>query len=240
MASVVADNLTRVLERMAAACRRAGRDSAGVRLVAVTKSATLGQIAELVAAGQRDLAENRVQMLGARLAEFPGRLAPQIMRELRWHMIGHIQRNKVREVLGQVKLIHSVDSLRLAQTLSQEAQRSGSLARVLLQVNASREPQKFGASMEEAEALAEQMAALPSLELCGLMTMAEFSEQEAQVRAAFARARQLFEKLSSRLAKESFAELSMGMSHDFELAIAEGATLLRIGSALFAGDEVSA
>lgn len=238
MQNVIAKNLARVLQRMAEACRHAGRAADAARLVAVTKSATLGQIVELLAAGQRDLAENRVQMLTSRLAELPAHLDAQAMAEIRWHMIGHLQRNKVRDVLPRVTCIHSIDSLRLAQSVSQEAVRRGQPARVLLQVNASLEPQKCGAGLQEAAALAEQMAALPSLQLCGLMTMAELSDDPSAVRAAFARARELFEALTPRLDPEAFRELSMGMSHDFELAIAEGATLVRVGSALFAPAEV--
>lgn len=236
----VGQNLAGVRARIAEACRRCGREAAAARLVAVTKSASLPQIAELIAAGQRELAENRVQMLAGRLAELPALVPAGQMAEVHWHMIGHLQRNKVREVLPHARLIHSVDSLRLAQAISQEAQRHGQVARVLLQVNASQEPQKFGTPLQEAETLAEQFAALPSLQLCGLMTMAEFSEDPATVQRAFARTRELFEKIALRVPAESFRELSMGMSHDFELAIAEGATLLRIGSALFAEGEVAA
>jgi pyridoxal phosphate enzyme (YggS family) len=227
---------TEVMQRIEAAAAAAQRPPSAVRLVAVTKAAPVSAITELVRLGHLDLGESRVQQLVPRAAE----VAATAGAEVRWHMIGHLQRNKVRELLPVAGFIHSVDSLRLAQAISAEAQRTARTASVLLQVNASLEPQKYGAPLSDAPALAEQMAALPGLQLAGLMTMAELSDDTGAVRAAFARTRELFQKLAPRLPREHFRELSMGMSHDFELAIAEGATLVRVGSALFADTEVQA
>ena len=197
-------------------------------LLAVTKTATLEQIRQAVALGMDDLGENRVQMLAERaraLADLP---------QIRWHMIGHLQRNKVRDVLPWVKMVHSVDSQRLAMEIDKSAGARGVPMPVLLEVNAGGEEQKYGVLPDDALALCEQIQTLANLQLCGVMSMAPLSDDVCVVRAAFARARGCFEAIRGRgLGGDAFAHLSMGMSHDFELAIEEGATMIRVGSFLF-------
>jgi len=151
-------------------------------------------------------------------------------------MIGHLQRNKVKQVLPLASLIHSVDTLRLAEGISASATRLNRTANVLLQVNTSNEPQKYGVPVGAATHLAEQLETLPNLTLKGVMTMAPLTRNKEVVRGCFARAKDLFDEMrGERIVGPSFTELSMGMSSDYEIAIEEGATLLRIGSAIFAG-----
>ena len=151
-------------------------------------------------------------------------------------MIGHLQRNKVRQVLPVACLIHSVDTLRLAEEISASATKLNVHSRVLLQVNTSNEPQKYGVPVGAAIHLAEQIGTLPNMELVGLMTMAPLTHNKDVVRACFIRARELFDEMcSEKILGPGFRELSMGMSSDYELAVAEGGTILRIGSAIFAG-----
>jgi len=161
---------------------------------------------------------------------------PALPREIHWHMIGHLQRNKVRQILPIVSLIHSVDTLRLAEEINSSAARLHLTPKVLLQVNTSNEPQKYGVPIGAATHLAEQIETLPHLKLIGLMTMAPLTRNTDVVRGCFARARELFcEMRGEKIVGNQFTELSMGMSSDYEIAIEEGATILRIGSAIFAG-----
>jgi pyridoxal phosphate enzyme (YggS family) len=222
----LAARVVEVRQRIAEACARAGRSADQLLLLAVTKSASPDQIRQAISLGLCDLGENRVQNLQQRRRDLPEAA-------VRWHMIGHLQRNKVRDVISCSTLIHSVDSLRLALEIDLAA---GALQRkvpILLQVNASEEPQKYGCPMADAPALAEAMLGKSNLQLRGLMTMAELSNDPARIGRAFVRARELFESLRARLGSPDFRELSMGMSHDYPLAIAEGATIVRVGSALF-------
>ena len=222
----LADNLARVRERMAAACRRAGRPVDAARLVSVTKSAPLAAVAALVELGQFDLAENRPQQLLDRA----GRIGPPA----RWHLIGHLQRNKARKILPIVERVHSVDSLRLLETLDGLAGELALKPRVLLEVNVSGEASKGGFAPEELLAGAEAVAACRRVMVEGLMTMAPWSDDPEAARPTFAALRAFRDRLSQRLAAP-LSELSMGMSGDFEPAIEEGATLVRIGSSLFEG-----
>jgi pyridoxal phosphate enzyme (YggS family) len=156
--------------------------------------------------------------------------------KLRWHMIGHLQRNKVKSVLPLISLIHSVDSLRLAEELETQGIKAERRIPVLMQVNASEEAQKHGVAVGASVHLAEQIDSMPHLQLMGLMSMAPLTEDESVIRHCFARTREIFDEMKwHKIGGTSMKHLSMGMSHDFELAIAEGATMLRIGSALFGG-----
>lgn len=230
-AAAVAAAYVRVRERMAEAAARVSRAADSVRLVAVTKSASLDQILALVGAGQRDLAENRVQGLSARIAALAAEGA--VAADVRWHMIGHLQRNKVGQVVGRVALIHSLDSFRLAEAISLAAEKAGmSAVDVLVEVNISGEDSKFGVAPRDVEALANKVAATRRLRLRGLMTMAPYSDRPEDSRPVFGQGRQLFDRLRAAFGP-SFDTLSMGMSGDFEVAIEEGATLVRIGRALF-------
>lgn len=241
----LAERLLDVRERIARAASRAKRDAAEVGVVAVTKYAGPEQIRELIRAGVADLGENRVQQLTQRAAqinEFHQRLVSSategVAPRLRWHMIGHLQRNKVRQVLPVASLIHSIDSLRLAETIDDEATRTGRRAPVLLQVNASEEPQKFGVAVGAAVHLAEMIAGMKGLQLCGLMTMAAYGATESEARVAFSRTREIFEELRfQKIGGASLRILSMGMSDDFEWAVLEGSNLIRVGSAIFGQPE---
>ncbi len=226
---------------MAEACARVGRELGDLRLVIVTKSAEIEQIEEVLSLGYNHFGENHVQQLRkvaaqvtAFIEQHPDDLS--LPREIHWHMIGHLQRNKVRQILPIVSLIHSVDTLRLAEEINASAARMNLTPRVLLQVNTSNEPQKYGVPIGAATHLAEQIETLPHLKLIGLMTMAPLTRNTEIIRGCFARARELFyEMRGEKIVGDQFTELSMGMSSDYELAIEEGATILRIGSAIFAG-----
>jgi hypothetical protein len=237
----IAERIERVKETIASACARAGRDPAEVKLVVVTKSATMPAIEEVIRLGCLDLGENRVQQLkkvSGQIEEFlqrstgEGPASPKVC----WHMIGHLQRNKVRQVLPLIALIHSVDTLRLAEEINTSAAKLNLSVRVLLQVNTSQEPQKFGVSVGAVPHLAEQIETLPNLKLVGLMTMAPLTHNKDVIRECFVRARELFiEMRGEKVVGRHFTELSMGMSSDYEIAVEEGATILRIGSAIFSG-----
>ena len=234
----VASRIRQVKEKIAAACARAGRDVSEIKLVIVTKAAAFEQIKEVVELGHFDLGENRVQQLKKVSDELAEYLAsrdttePQI--KINWHMIGHLQRNKVRTVLSFVAMVHSVDTLRLAEEINAAAAKLQIKPRILLQVNASSEPQKYGVPVGAAIHLAEQIDTLPNVRLCGLMTLGPLTHDLDAIRACFTRMRELFLEIrASRVVGQHFNQLSMGMSHDYEIAIEEGATILRLGSAIF-------
>ncbi len=229
----VAGNLARVRERIEAARARAGRRDP-VTLVAVTKTVPLSAVAAACAAGQRDLGENRLQEALARQAELPPLLvAAGLPPDLpRWHCIGHIQGNKARLAAGAFALLHAVDSWPLAQRLDAAAAARGARQAILLEVNLTREAQKFGAAPAEVADLAARLPTLPHLELQGLMAMARFDAEPAELHATFAGLRRLAEE-ARRASGLALPHLSMGMSADFEIAVEEGATLVRVGTAIF-------
>jgi pyridoxal phosphate enzyme (YggS family) len=237
----IAKRIQRLQETINAACDRADRDPSDIKLVVVTKSATTDAIKEVIQLGFADLGENRVQQLkkvAAEMVEFlqSGEGGSNLPDKVRWHMVGHLQRNKVRLVLPIATLIHSVDTLRLAEEINTSAAKLSLRPKVLLQVNTSNEPQKYGVPVGAATHLAEQIETLPNLKLIGLMTMAPLTRNRDLIRGCFVRARELFiEMRGEKIVGPQFTELSMGMSSDYELAIEEGATILRIGSAIFAG-----
>ena len=239
--SKISERVKKVKETIKSACSRADRDPSEVKLVVVTKSAEIEQVKEVIHLGVTDLGENRVQQLkkvSLQIAEFleGGNNQSDIPKKINWHMIGHLQRNKVRQVLPIASLIHSIDTLRLAEEINLAAAKLDQCPSVLLQVNTSNEPQKYGVPVGAAIHLAEQIETLPNLKLVGLMTMAPLTRNKDIVRSCFVRAWELFvEMRGERAVGEHFAELSMGMSSDYEIAIEEGATILRIGSAIFAG-----
>lgn len=242
--SPLADKLQDVRERIAAAATKAKREPSEIMLVAVTKTAAPEQIREALQLGVADLGESRVQFLTqrtAQVAEFLQRRqvhweAGTVPDKVRWHMIGHLQRNKIKPVLPLVSMIHSVDSLRLAEELDVHAGRLSKRIPLLLQVNASEESSKYGVAVGAAVHLAEQIDSMPNLQLSGLMTMGPLDQPENKVRQAFARTRELFEEMRwHKMGGANLRHISMGMSDDFELAIAEGATMVRIGTLLFGG-----
>jgi len=219
-------NLGEVRERIAAAAARSGRSAEAIRLVAVTKSAPEDLVRLLVEAGQKDIGENRPQQLRRRAAAMEGL-------GIAWHMIGQIQRNKVKYVVPAAAMIHSVDSLALAEEISRRALAARCRATCLLEIN-SGEEQKGGVPPDEAPALASAAAAFAAIDLVGLMTMAPLTENPETVRPALARLRDLRDRLNREAGlPHPLTELSMGMSQDYEVAIEEGATIVRIGTALF-------
>ncbi|MFN7020303.1 MAG: YggS family pyridoxal phosphate-dependent enzyme [Phycisphaerales bacterium] len=257
------ERYAQVKARIAAAAKRAGREPSSIILVAVTKNAEPDQIRELIQLGQVDLGENRVQQLTQRAAiigEWLGRArtipgvsharpgpADTILAAsrparadspsspgVRWHMIGHLQRNKARKVVELCRLVHSVDSLRLAEELQMIAQRREHPVEILLQVNCSGEESKFGCAIGAAVHLAEQIETMIQVKVRGLMTMAPLEGGLDAARRTFRRCRELFEDIaSSGAVSRDFNILSMGMSGDFDVAIEEGANLVRVGSSLF-------
>jgi len=216
-----------VRERIAAAARRAGRNPDAVTLVAATKGVGLDRVLEAVACGVTHIGENRVQEAAAKFPHLP----PGVVR----HMVGPLQRTKAKMAVRLFDLIHSLDSLRLAEELNRRALEAGRVMDVLVQVNVSGEPTKYGVSPEEVEALVENMASLPGLRLRGLMTIAPIVEDPEQARPYFRRLRQLGDVIRSAATdlKLERLELSMGMTDDFEVAVEEGATIVRIGRAIF-------
>ncbi len=241
--SPLAEKLDDVMLRIAGACAKARREPAEVMLVAVTKTAAPEQIRELLQLGVGDVGENRVQQLtqrAAQLNEFHSRRLAAgdaaVAKHLRWHLVGHLQRNKIKALLPLVSLIHSVDSLRLGEELDAHGAKLGRKIPVLMQLNASEEGQKSGVAVGAAVHLAEQIVSMPNVQLTGLMTMAAYGAPEAEIRHTFARTREVFEEMKwQKMGGAGFRHLSMGMSDDFELAIAEGSTMVRIGTALFGG-----
>lgn len=239
--SKISERIRRLTDTIKAACARAGKDQKEVKLVIVTKSTTIEGIKQVIQLGFTDLGENRAQQLkkvSAQIDEFLNQAGSDatLTKKVNWHMIGHLQRNKVRHILPIVSLIHSVDTLRLAEEINNSAPKLNLCPKVLLQVNTSNEPQKYGVPVGAATHLAEQIETLPNLKLVGLMTMAPLTRDKDVVRACFVRARELFTEMrGEKIVGPQFTELSMGMSSDYEVAIEEGATILRIGSAIFAG-----
>jgi pyridoxal phosphate enzyme (YggS family) len=218
LAGSIAANARVVRDRIAAAAERAGRDAGSVRLIAVTKTFPPEVCAAAVQAGLTDLGENRVQEGVAKAAALAASgLAPV------WHLIGHLQGNKVKAALGAFAVIHSVDSVDLARLISRRAERP---VDVLLEVNVAGEATKFGLSSDETPEACRAIAGLPNLNVRGLMTVAPQTEDAEMVRPVFRRLRTLAEQLG-------LSELSMGMSGDYEVAVEEGATMVRVGSALF-------
>ena len=220
---MIADNLAAVRARIEAAAARAGRAAEDVTLVAVTKEVDAARAREAVALGVGDLGENRVQELQSKQSALAGSW-------VRWHMIGTLQRNKVPQVVGHVALIHSVDSPRLADAIGKRAAAEGLEQDVLLEVNAGGEPTKHGAALDDAIDVARGLLDVDGLRLRGLMTIAPAADARA-AREVFRTLRELGDRLQERA--PDALELSMGMSEDFEIAIEEGATIVRIGSAIF-------
>ena len=235
----ISERIKTVEENISSACARSGRERNDVKLVVVTKSASIDAILEVIRLGITNLGENRVQQLkkvSSQVADFLKDTDPVALRKINWHMIGHLQRNKVRQVLPVTCLIHSVDTLRLAEEINAGARKLNIHSKVLLQVNTSNEPQKYGVPVGAAIHLAEQLETLPNLDLVGIMTMGPLTRDKNVVRSCFTRAAELFvEMKGEKIVGPQFNELSMGMSSDYEIAVEEGATILRIGSAIFAG-----
>ena len=219
-------SLGEIRERIARAAERSGREAEQVTLVAVTKAHSLAAAQAALTYGLLDLGENRVDDLVEKAATMADD-------RVRWHMIGHVQRRVAPRLVGVAALIHSIDSLRLGQRLSNAAEEAGQKQRVLIQVNTSGEQTKGGLPGSIGEDL-KDIVSLPGLEVCGLMTMAPFTDDEGVIRTTFRALRELSEELR-RFDAYVGEELSMGMTNDFEIAIEEGSTMIRLGTALFGG-----
>ena len=235
--SRIQKNLARIRDNIAGACDRAHRSPSEVAIVAVTKSAELDAIKRLLDVGLTDLGESRVQQLTERadeLAAYLQRRQVPLPRPVRWHMVGHLQRNKVKAALAVADYVHSVDSLRLAEEIDARAEASGRTIDVLLQVNCAEEAQKFGCAVGAAVHLGEIMTTLNNIRLLGLMTMAPLTDEPDASRHTFVRLRELFEEMrNEKIGGSDLRHLSMGMSQDYAVAVEEGATMVRIGTALF-------
>ncbi|MFQ5807906.1 MAG: YggS family pyridoxal phosphate-dependent enzyme [Phycisphaerae bacterium] len=237
-------NLAQVRATIAGACGRSGRDPTAVRLVAVTKYAELDTIRALLEAGVWELGENRVQQLTARAQALGAANVnlfapdPVAVGVPRWHMVGHLQRNKVKALLRHTRILHSLDSLRLAKELEKQAEKLAVTLDAFLELNVAGEQAKSGAPVTEAVALAEAVRECPHIRLHGLMTMPPFDPDPEAARPHFARLRALLEQLQRcGTVGSDCVHLSMGMSIDYAVAVEEGATFVRIGSALFEGIE---
>lgn len=242
---MLAQNLARVRERIAQACHRGGRDPAAVTLICVTKGMPAEIISQLIALGARDIGENRVQEAREKIsligsASSGSRPAVGGARQVRWHLIGHLQRNKAKDAVAHFAMIHSVDSAGLALKLSGEwrVASEGKSLEVFIQVNISGEATKFGCKPDDALALAKHVCQLPSLRLKGLMTIPPLAEDPEKARPYFRRLRLLRDDIQAQLNNSSLVTghspllLSMGMSGDFEIAIEEGADFVRVGTAI--------
>ena len=221
---MVAERIRHIEQRIADACRRSGRRREDVLLVAVTKTQTAAVINEALEHGITDIGENRVQEYLDKRED---------LRAHRFHMIGHLQRNKVKYLIGDVQMIHSVDSPRLAMEINKRSQAADVRTEVLIEVNTSGEESKFGVAPNAVPDLAAEVLKLPLLRLRGLMTIAAYVEDPEQVRPSFAMLRTMRHELQTAHPDADITELSMGMTNDYEIAIEEGATIIRVGSAIF-------
>lgn len=220
------DNYEEVEKHIAEACKRSGRDRGEVTLIAVSKTKPVDQIREIYDLGQRDFGENKVQELTAKYPELP--------EDTRWHMIGHLQTNKVKYIIDKVVLIHSVDSLHLAKQIEKEAAKKDITAQILLQVNVADEDTKFGITPEETMTLAEEISHFPHVRIRGLMTSAPLVDDPEENRCYFKKLHKLFVDIRDKnIDNVTMDILSMGMTNDYEVAIEEGATMVRVGTGIF-------
>lgn len=220
------ENLRVVEQKIAEACRRAGRARNDVTLIAVSKTKPVSMLEEIYDCNIRDFGENKVQELVEKHS--------QMATDIRWHMIGHLQRNKVKAVIDKATLIHSVDSVRLAEAIEQEAAKKGLDVDILIEVNVAEEDSKFGLKVEDVLPMVETIAKFPHVHIKGLMTIAPFVENPEENRTVFAQLRKLSVDIESKnIDNVSVGILSMGMTNDYEVAIEEGATIVRVGTAIF-------
>lgn len=215
-----------VLKNVQNACEKSGRSMEEVTLIAVSKTKPVSMLWEIYDTGCRDFGENKVQELVEKYEVLP--------KDIRWHMIGHLQRNKVKYIVDKVALIHSVDSLRLAEEISKEAVKKHVEVDILIEVNVAMEESKFGAAAEQTLALVKEISGLPAVHIKGLMTIAPYVENPEENRQYFAQLRQLSVDISAKnIDNVSMDVLSMGMTGDYEVAVSEGASLVRVGTGIF-------
>ena len=223
---MLSDNLEKVKERVKLAAIRANRNPDDVMLIAVSKTKPAEAVKEVYDCGIRDFGENKVQEICMKKEILP--------EDINWHMIGHLQRNKVKMVIDKACLIHSVDSIRLAKQISEEAVKKNITVQILLEVNVAEEESKYGFSTEETEEVLREIAAMPNILVRGLMTSAPYTENSEENRQFFRTLKQLCVDLKAKnIDNTSMDYLSMGMTGDFEVAIEEGATHVRVGTAIF-------
>lgn len=223
---MLANNLSIVKSKIEEAAKRSGRDISEITLIAVSKTKPVEMISKVYECGIREFGENKVQELNAKSAVLPD--------DINWHMIGHLQRNKVKQVINKAVLIHSVDSIRLAEAISKEAVTKNITVSILLEVNVAGEDTKFGFSLEETPQVLQEIAAMPGLYVRGLMTSAPFVDNPEENRQYFKQLKDLCVDLKAKnIDNTSMDFLSMGMTNDYEVAIEEGATHVRVGTAIF-------
>lgn len=224
--SVLKENYTVVSGKVQDACKRAGRNSKEVTLIAVSKTKPVEMLQEIYDCGCRDFGENKVQEIMDKYDKLPS--------DIRWHMIGHLQTNKVKYIVDKVYMIHSVDSIKLAKEISKEAVKKNVTVKVLLEVNVAQEETKFGMMSEEVKDFYDEVIDLPGLKVCGLMTIAPYVEDAEENRQYFVKLKQLMVDMTAeKTDNKSVGELSMGMTGDYEVAIEEGATYVRVGTGIF-------
>lgn len=224
--SEIRKNIGTVKKHMEAACEKCGRDAGEVRLIAVSKTKPLSALQEAYTYGCRDFGENKVQELVEKYEALP--------KDIRWHMIGHLQRNKVKYLVDKVFLIHSVDSLRLAQEIEKEAAKLEKTVNILIEVNVAKEESKYGVTAEETPALVTEIAKMPHIRVKGLMTIAPYVEDAEENRQYFEKLKKIYVDIIHKNIDNVFMEeLSMGMTGDYEVAITEGATYIRVGTGIF-------
>jgi pyridoxal phosphate enzyme (YggS family) len=222
----LAQNYKTVKENVTKACEQAGRSEQEVTLLAVSKTKPVDMLMDVYRAGARDFGENKVQELVDKI--------PQMPSDVRWHMIGHLQRNKVKYIVDKACLIHSVDSVHLAKKIEKEAAKKGVVAKVLLEVNIAQEETKFGIREDEVYALIDAIKDMPHVHVMGLMTIAPFVENPEENRVYFRKMHQLSLDIKSKCIDNiDMSVLSMGMTNDYEIAVEEGATMIRVGTAIF-------
>ena len=223
---MITENLEQVRKNIDEACRMAGRDPKEVTLIAVSKTKPVSMLKEAYDAGARCFGENKVQEIMDK--------HPQLPEDIQWHMIGHLQRNKVKYIVDKVSMIHSVDSLRLAQTIEQEAAKHNVCVPVLLEVNVAQEESKFGLKMDEVLPLIETIADFPHIKVQGLMTIAPYVENAEDNRDFFRQLKKLSVDIEAKnINNVSMSVLSMGMTGDYQVTVQEGATMVRVGTGIF-------
>lgn len=223
---MITEQLQEVRQVIQNACRRSNRNPEEVTLIAVSKTKPISMIEEAIAAGQTVFGENKVQELCSKYEVLP--------QNLHWHLIGHLQRNKVKYIADKAELIHSVDSLRLAETINQEGEKHGRIIPILIEVNVAGEESKFGVSVEDTLSLITEISQLPYVRIQGLMTIAPYVENPEENRSIFRKLKQLSVDIKEKNINNVYMDiLSMGMTNDYQVAVEEGATMVRVGTGIF-------
>lgn len=223
---MIKDNLEEVESRICAACKRAGRDRSEVTLIAVSKTKPVSDLVQAYDYGCRHFGENKVQELCDKIEQLP--------EDIHWHMIGHLQRNKVKYLVGKVDCIHSIDSIRLARQIETESAKKDVITKILIEVNVAEEESKFGISLEEVEDIVKEISKYPHIRIEGLMTIAPYTDNPEENRQVFANLHKVYVDIKHKnIDNVNMNVLSMGMTGDYEVAIEEGSTMVRVGTGIF-------